>query len=101
MCPARLEPPTGPLKPLNLTLPGDFSSAAFIIVAALVTPGSDVTLRGVGLNPTRTGLLEALEQMGADLEMTYRDEIQGEPVGDIRVRHSRLAGGEGECLKAW
>lgn len=89
----RLNPPKPIyLKPLNLTVPGDFSSAAFITVAACITPGSDVTLRGVGLNPTRTGLLDALGAMGADVEISEQGEHQGEPVGDIRIRHASLQG---------
>lgn len=80
------------LVPLGFTLPGDISAAAFLIVAALITPGSIITLRGVGLNPTRTGLLEALLSMGAHLRITNRSEQCGEPVGDLTVRHSRLGG---------
>jgi len=81
-----------PLDPLHMTIPGDISSAGFLIVAALITPGSDVTLSGVGLNPTRTGLLDALREMGAHLEISNREQVSGEPVGDIRVRHSPLTG---------
>ncbi len=87
-----LQPPTRPLQPLDFTLPGDFSSAAFLIVAALVTPGSDVTLRGVGLNPTRTGLLDVLERMGASIRVSNTGMRQGEPVGDLNVRYSPLRG---------
>jgi 3-phosphoshikimate 1-carboxyvinyltransferase len=87
----RIVPPReGALRPLRLTLPGDISSAAFLIVAALVTPGSEITLRDVGLNPSRTGLLDALGAMGADLQIVAQNERHGEPVGDLRVRHSRL-----------
>lgn len=87
----RIIPPReGALRPLRLTLPGDISSAAFLIVAALVTPGSEITLRDVGLNPSRTGLLDALRAMGADLQIVAQNERHGEPVGDLRVRHSRL-----------
>jgi 3-phosphoshikimate 1-carboxyvinyltransferase len=78
------------LRPLALTLPGDISSAAFLIVAALITPGSRLTLRNVLLNPTRTGLLEALHTMGAQIEITPRGEQGGEPLGDLTVKHSRL-----------
>jgi 3-phosphoshikimate 1-carboxyvinyltransferase len=81
------------LKPFEVHLPGDFSAAAFLIVAALVTPGSEITLRGVGLNPTRTGLLEALGGMGAEIQIINQMERDGEPVGDLLVRHSRLQGG--------
>ncbi len=88
-----LHPPgLATLKPIKLTVPGDISSAAFIIVAALITPGSEVTLRGVGINPTRTGLLDVLEEMKADIQISNRRETQGEPVGDLTVRHSDLRG---------
>jgi 3-phosphoshikimate 1-carboxyvinyltransferase len=89
----RLNPPTSrSLKPLNLRLPGDISSAAFLIVAALITPGSEIHLRGVGLNPTRTGLLEALQAMGADIQVSGEALRSDEPVGDLRVRSSDLQG---------
>jgi 3-phosphoshikimate 1-carboxyvinyltransferase len=78
------------LTPIRMTLPGDISAAAFLIVAALITPGSQITLRGVGLNPTRTGLLEALQSMGAEVSITNRAERHGEPVGDLSVCHSDL-----------
>ncbi len=58
------------LSPLELTLPGDMSAASFLIVAALITPGSQLVLRGVGLNPTRTGLLEVLRSMGANIQIS-------------------------------
>jgi 3-phosphoshikimate 1-carboxyvinyltransferase len=83
-----LEPPSEPLSPLTFTIPGDFSSAAFLIVAALITPGSEITLRGVGLNPTRTGLLDALQAMGAQIEITLTQTAANEPVGDLVVSHS-------------
>lgn len=85
-------PPRGPLRPLRFSLPGDFSSAAFLVVAALITPGSEITLRHVGLNPTRTGLLEALRAMGARIEMAPQKAEQGEPVGRIVASHSPLHG---------
>ncbi len=78
--------------PLRMTLPGDISAAAFLIVAALVTPGSEVTLRGVELNPTRTGLLDALQAMGADLRIANTGEQSGEPIGDLTIRYSDLRG---------
>jgi 3-phosphoshikimate 1-carboxyvinyltransferase len=83
------------MQPLQLRLPGDFSSSAFLIVAALVTPDSEITLKGVGLNPTRTGLLEALEAMGAQIRLNPEGERQAqlgqaEPVGDVQVRYSPL-----------
>jgi 3-phosphoshikimate 1-carboxyvinyltransferase len=89
-----LVPPNHPLalKPLNLKLPGDFSTAAFLIVAALITPNSNITLRQVGLNSTRTGLLDVLIAMGADILITNQSTQSGEPVGDLIVRASRLRG---------
>ncbi|MEW5868995.1 MAG: 3-phosphoshikimate 1-carboxyvinyltransferase [Chloroflexota bacterium] len=89
----RIEP-VHALTPLRLVLPGDISAATFLIVAALITPGSEVLLRGVGLNQTRTGVLDALAQMGADLEITPQGDRHGEPVGDIRARHSALGGAQ-------
>ncbi len=83
---------TGPFTAQNLTVPGDISSAAFFIVAALITRDSDVTLEGVGLNPTRTGLLTVLKQMGADLNWEVTEGQDGEPVGWIRARSSQLKG---------
>jgi len=84
--------PNGDLKPMNLTVPGDISSAAFPMVAALIVPGSDITLTGINLNPTRTGLLDVLREMGADITVTETGLEAGEPVGSIRVRHSTLRG---------
>lgn len=83
-----------PLRPLTLDLPGDSSSAAFPLVAALITPGSHILIQGVLLNPTRTGLLDALQAMGADLRVTSRGEAGGESVGDIEAAYSRLRGVE-------
>lgn len=80
------------LKPLQFTIPGDFSSAAFLMVAALITPGSEVVLRKVGLNPTRIGLLEALWEMGADITVSHPHEQMGEPVGDLTIHSSPLHG---------
>lgn len=81
-----------PFAAKNLTVPGDISSAAFFIVAALITPDSDVMLEGVGLNPTRTGLLSVLKQMGADLNWEVTEGQDGEPVGWIQARSSQLRG---------
>jgi 3-phosphoshikimate 1-carboxyvinyltransferase len=89
----RLTPPyTLAFKPLVLSLPGDFSSAAFLIVAALITPGSSIVLREVGLNPARTGLLDALLAMGGDICISNPATRSGEPVGDLEVKASRLHG---------
>ncbi|MBO1435944.1 3-phosphoshikimate 1-carboxyvinyltransferase [Meiothermus sp. CFH 77666] len=81
-----------PFAAKDLTVPGDFSSAAFFLVAALITPDSDLTLEGVGLNPTRTGLLTVLKEMGADLSWQVSEGQDGEPVGRIRARSSALKG---------
>ena len=89
----RLFPPDGLLlPPLSLELPGDFSAAAFLVVAALITPGSEIKIRQVGLNPTRTGLLDALLEMGADIQVSIEGEANGEPVGNLTVRYSKLHG---------
>jgi len=73
----------------DVSVPGDFSSAAFLIAGALLVPGSDVTVRGVGLNPTRTAFLDLLDRMGADFEVAL-DEGGYEPVGVMRVRGSEM-----------
>ncbi|HXF50836.1 MAG TPA: 3-phosphoshikimate 1-carboxyvinyltransferase [Dehalococcoidia bacterium] len=83
---------TGGLAPLDLTVPGDLSAAAFWMVAAACAPGSEVTLPGVGVNPTRAGIIEALETMGATVEVREERLAGGEPVADIVVRASRLRG---------
>ncbi len=80
------------LKPQKITVPGDPSSAAFPLVAALIVEGSDVTIENVLLNPTRTGLIETLLEMGADITIGKRRAVGGEEVGDIRVKASRLKG---------
>ena len=87
-----LEPPSSPLKPLRLRLPGDFSSGAFLICAALLVPKSNIVLRDIGLNPTRTGLIDALIDMSADIDLQVTGEDYGEPSGDIKVRASKLHG---------
>jgi len=71
----------------ELTVPGDISSAAFMAVAAAALPGSDVTITGVGLNPSRAALLDVLRRFGADVETTVETQWNGEPVGVLRVRH--------------
>lgn len=78
------------LRAADIPLPGDVSSAAFLAVAALLVPGSDVVIRNVGANPTRTGALDILRRMGADLTLEPAREIAGEPRADLRVRTSRL-----------
>ena len=83
---------TGPatLKGQPVIVPGDISSAAFWLVAAAIIPGSDLLLENVGVNPTRTGILDALHQMEADVTLEHQREVAGEPVADIRVRSSQL-----------
>jgi 3-phosphoshikimate 1-carboxyvinyltransferase len=80
------------LQPQQIEVPGDPSSAAFFVVAALITPGSEVTVTHVGMNPTRTGIYKMLQAMGADLTYSNEREVGGEPVADITARHSVLRG---------
>ena len=79
-------PQAEPLKPLDTELAGDISSAAFLMVAATLLPGSDFLLEKVGINPTRTGIVDALRAMGADITFENETEMAGEPVADIRIR---------------
>lgn len=74
----------------EIEVPGDISSAAFFIVGALLVPGSQITIKNVGLNPTRTGLLDVLNQMGANLKIVETRRIGGEPIGDITVQYREL-----------
>ena len=78
------------LKPQRFLVPRDPSQAAFLLVAALIVPGSEVRVEGVATNPTRFGLFEVLREMGADLSLANRREEGGEPVADITARHSAL-----------
>jgi 3-phosphoshikimate 1-carboxyvinyltransferase len=78
----------------RIAVPADFSSAAFFLVGALLVPGSDLTLSGVGLNPTRTGLLAILGRMGAEIETEVEGDRGGEPAGHLRARASSLQGTE-------
>jgi 3-phosphoshikimate 1-carboxyvinyltransferase len=80
------------LHATDVAVPGDFSSAAFVLVAASVVPGSDLRLRRGGMNPRRTGLLDALRAMGADITVESSGEAGGEPVADLRVRAAPLHG---------
>ena len=82
----------GKLTGRTIAVPGDPSSAAFPLVAALIVPGSDVTIENVLMNPTRTGLIETLLEMGASIELLNRRDAGGEDVADLRVRHSELKG---------
>ncbi len=87
-----LRSPSSGLRPLSLRVPGDFSAAAFWMVAAAIHPDAEVRLVGVGVNPTRTGLLDALRLMGADIRLSNETTSGGEPVADIAVRSSSLRG---------
>ncbi|MBF0415207.1 MAG: 3-phosphoshikimate 1-carboxyvinyltransferase [Magnetococcales bacterium] len=80
------------LRGQSIRVPGDISSAAFFMVAALLCPGSEVTITGVGVNPTRTGLLDLLGEMGAGITLENQRTEGGEPVADIRVVHTELQG---------
>jgi 3-phosphoshikimate 1-carboxyvinyltransferase len=80
------------LRATNVDVPADFSSAAFFLVAGSIVPGAELRLQSVGLNPRRTGLLQALRLMGADIRIENERESGGEPVGDLVVRHAPLHG---------
>lgn len=80
------------LKATNIEVPADISSAAFFMVAASITPNSELTLNHVGINPTRTGIIDILELMGADIQLINEREVGGEPVADIIVRSAALQG---------
>jgi 3-phosphoshikimate 1-carboxyvinyltransferase len=80
------------LQPQKIKVPGDPSSAAFAVVAALIVPGSDIVVENVGINPTRAGLFEVLQNMGGNISFKKRRTVGGEPVADIHVKHSPLTG---------
>ncbi len=80
------------LKPQKIKVPGDPSSAAFLAVAALIVPGSDILIENVGINPTRSGLFEVLQNMGGAISFKKQRTVGGEPVADIHVKHSLLTG---------
>ena len=82
--------PGASLRGQDVVVPGDISSAAFWLVAGAITPGADLTVQNVGLNPSRTGVLDVLEQMGARIELLNGREVAGEPVGDLRITHGPL-----------
>lgn len=82
----------GSLAAGPIDVPSDISSATFFLVAAAITPGADLTLEHVGINPTRIGVINILKLMGADLELSHQHEVGGEPVADIRVRYAPLKG---------
>ena len=81
---------TDELFATDITIPGDISSAAFFLVAALICPGSELLIRNVGINPTRTGILEVLKDMGADIETVDTYTAGSEPCADLLVRYSKL-----------
>ena len=82
----------GPLHGTRIAVPADISSSAFFMVGAAIAPGSDITLTDVGVNPTRTGVIDILRLMGADIELQNARTFGGEPVADVRVRHAPLHG---------
>lgn len=82
----------GELQASNIDIPADISSAAFFMVAASIVPGSNITLKHVGVNPTRTGVVDVLREMGADISFLNPRDIGGEPVADIRVKYAGLHG---------
>lgn len=79
------------LEPKTIEIPGDISSATYFIVAALIIPNSDIILKNVGLNPTRTGILDVCKDMGGDIEILDKKTISGEIVGDLRIKYSKLS----------
>ena len=81
-----------PLRPLKGRLPGDISSAAFLLAAAAIVPGSRIMVKGVGVNPTRTGVLDALQAMGAKISLSAAREEMGEPVADVTLEAGPLKG---------
>ncbi|HET7290713.1 MAG TPA: 3-phosphoshikimate 1-carboxyvinyltransferase [Thermodesulfobacteriota bacterium] len=88
------------LEARDISVPADLSSAAFFIVGALISPGSELLIRNVGINPLRTGVIDVLRRMGGNIDITNEREVSGEPVGDILVRASELRGTviEGETI---
>lgn len=87
-----LRPGQAPVSPGRIDVPGDFSSAAFFLVAASIVPDSDITLANIGINPRRTGLLDTLREMGASIDVLDVRTTGGESVADLRVRHAALRG---------
>jgi 3-phosphoshikimate 1-carboxyvinyltransferase len=80
------------LEGRDVQVPGDISSAAFYLVAGLIVPGSELLLKNVGINPTRSGIIDILQQMGGDIELCDVREVSGEPVADLLVKSSQLKG---------
>lgn len=79
------------LKGTSIQIPGDISSAAFLLVAGAIVPGSEITLENVGMNPTRTGIIDVLQQMGADLTINQERKLGGEPTANLTIRYSNLS----------
>ena len=90
------------LEAREITVPSDLSGAAFFLVAALIVPGSDLIIRGVGLNPTRSALLDFMLSAGAKIKVLKLESVNGEPVGDIQVQYAPVKGGviEGDLTAA-
>ena len=82
----------GKLIACDIDIPSDISSAAFFMVGASIAPGSELTLKHVGINPTRVGIINILKQMGADITLTNKAEVGGEPVADMTIRYAQLKG---------
>lgn len=83
---------TEKLAPQDIVVPGDISSAAFFMVLGAVMPNSEITIKNVGINPTRTGIIDVFEDMGADMKLVNKRSAAGEPVADIIIRSSKLKG---------
>jgi 3-phosphoshikimate 1-carboxyvinyltransferase len=84
--------PVSELYPQHITVPGDISSAAYFIVAGLIVPNSEITIKNVGINPTRTGIIDVLISMGGKIDISNTKTLNNEPVADITVKSSSLAG---------
>ena len=82
------------VSPGRIDVPGDISSAAFLMVAAAIVPGSHLLIKNVGVNPTRIGIIDVMKKMGASLQLLNEREVNGEPVADIEVKYSSLQGVE-------
>ena len=78
------------LKGQNILIPGDISSAAFWMIAASIVPGSEIIIKNVGLNPTRTGILNVMDEMGCKYKISDKSTIAGEPIGSINVKYCLL-----------
>ena len=87
-----LVPNENQINPTNITIPGDISSASFLLAAAITIPNSHITLRKIGINTTRTGILDAMKKMGADIDVFNHAKSGGEPIADISARYSTLKG---------